>query len=145
MSSTEGLGKKQLHGVSLTAVANDMPADGIPMFQTWKSLALGIYWQGYNSLREPLECRERDPTASHWQLQCTKGLGRLSVILFGVFWTFLHKEDVKDPVMADFRRRCGECFSLKTIGHPDVKLNGCQYGSILLSPETVIYSKAQCL
>ena len=113
MSSTEGLGKKQLHGVPLTAVAYEMPADGIPMFQTWKSLALGIYWQGYDSLREPLECRERDPTASHWQLQCTKGLGRVSVILFGVFWTFLHKDEVTDPMMADFRRRCWACFSLK--------------------------------
>ena len=73
--------------------------------------------------------------------QCDPVRGLLDILAQGS----LHKEDMNEPVMADFGRRCGECFSLKTIGHPDVKLNGCQYGSILLSPETVIYSKAQCL
>ena len=76
MSSTKGLGQKILHGVPLTALAYEMPSDGIPLFPTWRNNAMDIYWSGYDSLREPMECKERNLSAAHWQLQCTKGLGR---------------------------------------------------------------------
>lgn len=99
-----GLGQKILHGVPLTALAYEMPSDGIPLFPTWRNNAMDMYWSGYDSLREPMECKERNLSAAHWQLQCTKGLGRLSMILFGVFWTFLHKDDMSDGVQADFCR-----------------------------------------
>ena len=115
MSSTKGLGQKILHGVPLTALAYEMPSDGIPLFPTWRNNAMDIYWSGYDSLREPMECKERNLSAAHWQLQCTKGLGRLSMILFGVFWTFLHKDDMSDGVKADFCRWAGACHGLLLI------------------------------
>lgn len=115
MSSTKGLGQKILHGVPLTALAYEMPSDGIPLFPTWRNNAMDMYWSGYDSLREPMECKERNLSAAHWQLQCTKGLGRLSMILFGVFWTFLHKDDMSDGVKADFCRWAGACHGLLLI------------------------------
>ena len=48
-----------------------------------------------------MEGRVRDNTSAHGGVQCTKGLGRLSVIQFGALWTFLHKDAL---VLQDFRR-----------------------------------------
>ena len=35
---------------------------------------------------------------------CTKGLGRLSVLYFGVLWSFMNKELIVDKVNEDFVR-----------------------------------------
>lgn len=78
-----------------------MPSDGVPVFPLWRNLALDVFWGGYEPLREPMEGRVRDNTSAHGGVQCTKGLGRLSVIQFGALWTFLHKDAL---VLQDFRR-----------------------------------------
>ena len=45
-------------------------------------------------------------TSDHGGLQCTKGLGRLSMIYFGALYTFLNKDDdsMTDAVKEDFVR-----------------------------------------
>lgn len=51
-----------------------------------------------------MEVKLRPPGGDHVLVQCTKGLGRLSVILFGAYWTFLHKDDLSDEMKEDFIR-----------------------------------------
>ena len=83
-----------------------MPSDGMPLFPTWKTNAMDMFYTGYERFREPMQCRLRDGGSEHGFFQCTKGLGRLSVIYFGVLWTFLHKDDVAlcGESMGDFVR-----------------------------------------
>ena len=47
---------------------------------------------------------ELDRDAPEATLVCTKGLGRLSVLYFGVLWSFLNKELIVDKVKDDFLR-----------------------------------------
>jgi len=83
-----------------------MPADGVPLFPAWRNVATGIFWAGFDPLREPMECKIRATTSDHGGLQCTKGLGRLSMIYFGALYTFLNKDDdsMTDAVKEDFVR-----------------------------------------
>lgn len=104
MDWSEEVNQKKLHEVSLTSLWYHMPSDGLPLFPTWKNLAMDIWWAGYDSFREPLECKIRASSSSHGGLQCTKGLGRLSVILFGSLYTFLNKDTMTDEVKKDFCR-----------------------------------------
>lgn len=104
VSSAEDLDPDKLSEVPLTSVWYELPTDGVPFFPAWRDLALDIYWAGYERLREPLECKSRD-AASHGKLQCTKGLGRLSVIYFGTLYTFLNKDELTDSHKDDFSRQ----------------------------------------
>lgn len=88
----------------LTALWYTKPADGIPLYPTWRNLASDIFGAGYEPLREPMEVRIRLSTSEFGSLQCTKGLGRLSVILYGALWTFLHKDSLSEDVQKDFAR-----------------------------------------
>ena len=88
-----------------------MPADGVPPVPAWRNVATGIFWAGFDPLREPMECKIRASASEHGGLQCTKGLGRLSVIYFGALYTFLNKDNdsMTDAVKEDFAR-CMCCF-----------------------------------
>ena len=86
--------------VGLDQIIYKMPADGVPLFPYWKGLAMDIYYFGFEPLREPLEVKVNGDGL----LECVKGLGRLSIIYFGAFWTFLKKDELTEEQRDDFCR-----------------------------------------
>ena len=88
----------------LTSLWYYLPSDGCPLLPTWRNNAIDIYWSGFDALREPLECKVRPGAVSHGSAQCTKGLGRLSVIYFGALYTFLKKDILSNEMKDDFCR-----------------------------------------
>lgn len=89
--------------VPLLAVWYQRPCDGLPPLQNWINTASDVLHGGFESAREPIECKLRTHLAagSPLQLGClqaTKGVGRLAVLYFGVLWTFLNlKVDAMKP------------------------------------------------
>ena len=63
-------------------------------------MAMGIYYCGFEPLREPLEVKLN----ANGLPECVKGLGRLSMLLFGAFWTFLKKDELTEEERDDFCR-----------------------------------------
>eukprot|EP00435_Cladocopium_sp_Y103_P029977 s1099_g7.t1 len=78
--------------VGLEQIIYKMPADGVPLFPHWKGVAMDIYYCGFEPLREPLEVKVNEDGL----LECVKGLGRLSILYFGAFWTFLKKDELTE-------------------------------------------------
>ncbi|CAK9002907.1 unnamed protein product [Durusdinium trenchii] len=86
------------------------PVDGFPPLQGWKNTALDLIRGGYESWREPMECKLKSghthgAPIDFGALQVVKGLGRLSVLYFAVLWTFFNKNDLTPEQLADFERR----------------------------------------
>ena len=104
--SVKDLGSKsgKLRTVGLQQIIYKMPADGVPLFPYWKGLAMDIYYCGFEPLREPLEVKVNGDGL----LECVKGLGRLSILYFGAFWTFLNKDELTQEERDDFCRHTTE-------------------------------------
>ena len=92
--------------VALSQIIYKLPSDGVPLFPHWKTVAMGIYYCGFEPLREPLEVKLN----ANGLPECVKGLGRLSMLLFGAFWTFLKKDELTEEERDDFCR-CNMWFS----------------------------------
>ncbi len=64
---------------------------------------------GFESLCEPFEVKLRDDTGGMAKLIVTKGVGRASIILFGILYTYLEfAADLTAEEMKDFRRQKSE-------------------------------------
>ena len=82
-----------------------LPADGLPHFWQWYNTASDLFHMGYESNREPMEVRKRDVGTHMAKVQPVKGLGRCSIIYFGVLFTYLEmRNDLSPEELADFRR-----------------------------------------
>lgn len=91
----------------------ERPVDGLPIFHSWLAVAKLIYYQGYEPLREIVEVRvhSSDDLSSvlgaPLSFKCVtpvKGLGRMSIVLFGILWTYLHKDNLTAECLEDFCR-----------------------------------------
>ena len=87
------------------------PSDGLPLLQSWLETAHDIFTSGFEGWREPIEvvCRETSQLGHEVKFAAvlpTKGLGRVSILLFGILYTFLELKDkvTSDELRNDFKR-----------------------------------------
>lgn len=83
------------------------PTDGLPLLQDWLGTAHDIVYSGYEGWREPLEviaptCELGKPL-QQGSLVVTKGVGRASVLLFAIIFTFKELK-MSECETADFAR-----------------------------------------
>lgn len=75
--------------------------DGLPLFHSWLGNAKDIYHQGFENWREVLEVQKLEEKegveCAQWpRVLPTKGLGRVSIILFAIYYTYSQKEFLAD-------------------------------------------------
>ena len=85
------------------------PSEGLPPLQAWVRVARDVFHSGYENWREPFEVKLSkelvDAKLSYSSLQVTKGVGRTSILFFGVLWTFLRlKDKLSMEQQSDFKR-----------------------------------------
>ena len=100
----------------LLAFAFKLPSDGLPVLNDWISHAQSIWTQGYEcweSLEfKPLSRQDGGKPMAFGCLECVKGIGRISILLFGALYTYIHfKNAMTADEMLDFKRplRMSEC------------------------------------
>jgi len=87
----------------------DKPSEGWPLLTDWLRTAGDVWCLGYEAHRAPIEVRplenvlglEMKPAS----LVPTKGVGRATVILFGICYTYCKMRDMEDPELKDFKRQ----------------------------------------
>lgn len=98
----------QVAKVPLLSISLTKPSDGLPLYQSWVNVASDVYYSGYESWRGVIEVKAFESPGSQLDfhsLQATKGLGRLSVIYFGILRTYLkHQHDLTDEQIKDLKR-----------------------------------------
>ena len=87
----------------ILAFAAALPADGLPMLTDWMGTAQSIWGVKFEDWREPFEVKPSigsvspgDPL-SFGSLEVVKGCGRMSVLLFSLFYSYLHLKTRLDP------------------------------------------------
>ena len=95
--------------VPLLAMCYTRPSDGLPIFHSWVMTAKDVLHRGFESWRCTAEVRPSLGTKPEGPynfecLDCVKGLGRLTIILFAVVYTYMHKRDMSEEMQADFTR-----------------------------------------
>lgn len=100
--------------VPLLSILFERPADGLPLYHLWVAVAKDIWHRGYENWREVLEVKGVDFNPGSPMLFRSvipvKGLGRISVILWGILWAYLHKDDMDCETISDFLRPGPEGF-----------------------------------
>lgn len=87
-----------------------IPAEGVPMLGDWTAVAMSVWGCGYEAFREPFEMKPARPDlmGKPLELACleaVKGCGRMSILLYTVFRTFLElKNSLDDADKADLKR-----------------------------------------
>ena len=85
--------------------------DGLPLFHSWLTTAKGIMYQGFENWREVLEVKSVAPEMptgeplGYFSVVPVKGMGRVSIILWVVYWTYLHKDELDSESKTDFIRQ----------------------------------------
>lgn len=106
------------------------PADGLPLLQDWLTTAGDIYHTGFEGWRETIEVRCNSTCLGrpieYGSLRPTKGVGRASVIMFAILYTFhelknkLSKEETDDFARlnsgATCCKDCSRCLSSSLCG-----------------------------
>ena len=105
-------GEDNLIDAPALAFSYALPVDGRPLLHAWLATAKDIYHRGFESWREPIEAKSVlsfDKTPGNpFDMGCllaTKGLGRISIILFGLTFTYLKlRASMTGEELVDFRR-----------------------------------------
>ena len=83
------------------------PTDGLPLLQDWLGTAHDIVYSGYEGWREPLEVialpDQLGKPLEKGSLVISKGIGKASVLLFAVLFTFKELK-LSECETADFAR-----------------------------------------
>lgn len=92
--------------VPLLCLCFQRPVDGLPLLHSWLANGKDIYHQGFENWREVLEVQrlhEKDGAeCAPWpRVLPTKGLGRVSIILFAIYYMYSHKELLADDETRD--------------------------------------------
>lgn len=98
--------------VPLLCFLYEKPVDGYPIYHSWVKTLADITMAGFESWRETLEVRVAGGGSPTWggdlgfgMLEVTKGLGRISILLWCVVHTYVKLKDSMTPEMqADFLR-----------------------------------------
>lgn len=97
--------------VSILSIALEKPEDGLPILEDWASTARDIYAMGFEAHRETIELRlhnkemKKGDALSFACLLPNKGIGRISMLWFGLLWTWKKlSQDLTDDQTRDFSR-----------------------------------------
>ena len=94
--------------IPLLAIYFLPPADGLPLFHAWLVTAKDVWHRGYEGHREILEIRlnDRVDLLDHGfrSFIPTKGLGRVSCILWAVLWSYFNRDSMDGDAKSDFIR-----------------------------------------
>ena len=100
----------ELVSIPLLAFLYTRPVDGLPLLHSWLATGKDIWFRGYESWREIVEVQpaaESDPDTpySFGSVGLVKGMGRISMLLFGLLWTYLKLRDsMTEEMQIDFIR-----------------------------------------
>lgn len=89
-----------------------MPCDGLPMYEDWLGNATSIWALGYEPWREAVEIKPcgddvLGQTFWHKSVEATKGIGRVSVLLYTVWYSYFKLKDVlveNSPEREEFQK-----------------------------------------
>ena len=104
---------QQSFSVPLLAFRAKVPADGLPIYADWISTATSIWSIGFESWREAVEVKPCQPSLigkplEFQSIECTKGSGRVSVLLFTVTCCYLDlQKNLSVEELAEFRQPPG--------------------------------------
>ena len=110
LPSAEATGAAQMLQPPVLALWLHKPSDGLPLLQEWLVTATDIVHGGFEGWRETIEVRCLDSSCLGKQMEygCftpTKGVGRSSIILFAILYTFHNlKEKLSNEEIEDFAR-----------------------------------------
>ena len=97
--------------VSLLSIALEKPEDGLPILEDWATTARDIYAIGFEGHRETIELRlhnkemKKGDALGFACLLPNKGIGRISMLWFGLLWTWKKlSQDLTDDQTRDFGR-----------------------------------------
>ena len=97
--------------VSLLTFRLSQPEDGYPIYEDWTCLAQDIFHAGYEDHRAVVEVyisasvAEEEPLG-YGSLRPNKGFTRLSVLFFGLLYTYKElSQHMGEPEQDDFNRR----------------------------------------
>ena len=87
----------------------DKPSEGLPVLTDWLRTAGDVWTVGYEAWRSPIEvCPLTDDVLGQAVKPCTlvpvKGVGRASIILFAVCYSYMNLRDMGPEELEDFSR-----------------------------------------
>ena len=100
----------------ITSFSFQRPRDGLPLLHSWLATLKAITFEGFETWREVLEIKvltlasESSGIKGVQSVRAVKGIGRVSILLFAVLYTYrsLREKMEQDPaLMADFGRLGG--------------------------------------
>lgn len=94
-----------------------LPADGLPMLGDWISTATSIWGLGYEGFRESVEFRPADGASAGSPmtfacLEAVKGIGRMSIVLFSFFYSYLSLKTTMNAEELEDMKRCPKIFRI---------------------------------
>lgn len=95
------------------------PSEGLPVFTDWIRTANDIWYNGYEVCRDNVEARPQSTALLGGPMQLsslvpTKGITRVSIIMFGLVYTYQNlQKEMTDSVKADFARLGWGAWGLK--------------------------------
>ena len=107
--STKETADVQALAGSCLLLAVDKPSEGWPLLTDWLRTAGNVWQLDYEAHRAPIEVRPLEDTLGLEMklasLVPTKGVGRATVILFGICYTYCKMRDMDFPELEDFTRQ----------------------------------------
>lgn len=96
----------------LLALCYRRPSEGLPLLQDWVSNARDIFSHGYERHRESIEVRHSSDmwpeVVDYGSVIPVKGLGKISMLLFGLVFTYVNMRDsLTEAELGDFLRLAG--------------------------------------
>ena len=92
----------------LLALKYEKPSEGWPLYHSWIGTAKDIFFRGYEAWREIVEVRlsqAPDGPLDYASVVPTKGLGRVSIILWAVFHSYVKlRGEMSQEQVTDFKR-----------------------------------------
>ena len=110
---TEDASKAVTFAPPILALWCRKPTDGLPILQDWMVTAHDICHVGFEGWRETIEakCPDNSILGKPIEYGClvpTKGIGRATVLLFGILYTFHElKDNMNQEEVDDFKRQQG--------------------------------------
>lgn len=97
--------------MSILSFMVKLAPDGLPMLGDWMTVAKSIWVINYEGWREPFEIKPADSSLApgapvqYGSLEVVKGCGRLSILLFSIFYTYMEfKNQLSDEELESFKQ-----------------------------------------
>ena len=95
--------------VPVTAIKLSSPRDGLPILEDWKATACNIYGLGFEAWRETVELKGSGLEGQAMGIagvEVAKGFTRMSILLFGIVWSYVTLKDDWDKAVEEDFKKC---------------------------------------